>query len=127
MAEVPSVPSLRNLVASSVMTKSSRRNSSDNPIKRNFSTKSFSKYDTNTKEEPPIRKCETVIALSGNINHAIVWKKVKQTAKKINWGNRDSIFLLYIVRPILDDFSKIMQCFDLKNPRKCSKIEKNGV
>ena len=66
MAEVPSVPSLRNLVASSVMTKS-RRNSSDNPIKRNFSTKSFSKYDTNTKEEAPIRKCETVIALSGKI------------------------------------------------------------
>ena len=83
MAEVPSVPSLRNLVASSVMTKSSRRNSSDNPIKRNFSTKSFSKYDTNTKEEPPIRKCETVIALSGNSNHAIVGKKVKQTVKKI--------------------------------------------
>ena len=53
MAEVPSVPSLRNLVASSVMTKS-RRNSTENPIQRNFSTKSFSKYDTK-EVDPPMR------------------------------------------------------------------------
>ena len=89
MAEVPSVPSLRNLVANTVMSKS-RRNSieNQNPIQRNFSTKSFLKYDS-AKEEAPIRKCETVIAFSGKVTNP-VWKlqhfSVTQISREIEFG-----------------------------------------
>eukprot|EP00093_Oithona_nana_P009688 09688.XXX_96590_93889_1 [CDS] Oithona nana genome sequencing. len=73
MSDLPSVPSLKNLVQASVFGSnsvkikphkgsSSEKNSS---IQRNFSTKSFLKYEREDDHaEPPLRKCETVIALS---------------------------------------------------------------
>ena len=73
MSDLPSVPSLKNLVTASVFghqnsvkikphqKSTSEKNSS---IQRNFSTKSFLKYEREDQAEPPLRKCETVIALS---------------------------------------------------------------
>ena len=82
MSDMPSVPSLKNLVQSSLFGAGSNsaqagsvhRSSSNsvkpyknssNPIQRNFSTKSFLKLHKEETDETPIRKCETVIALSG--------------------------------------------------------------
>jgi len=84
MSDMPSVPSLKNLVQSSLFGESSNnttgsgnrrsksygKNSSNhnntNPIQRNFSTKSFLKmHKDEDTAEAPMRKCETVIALSG--------------------------------------------------------------
>lgn len=72
---MPSVPSLKNLVTEAVTggqlktSRSQRSTSSEKPaMQRNFSTKSFvksNKYDDlDEDDQPPIRKCETVIALS---------------------------------------------------------------
>ena len=80
MSDMPSVPSLKNLVQSSLFGESSNnttgsgnrrsksygKNSSNhnntNPIQRNFSTKSFLKmHKDEDTAEAPMRKCETVI------------------------------------------------------------------
>ena len=71
MSDLPSVPSLKNLVHTSVFGSNSvkvkpQKGSSEKSsggIQRNFSTKSFLKFQRD-EEEPPLRKCETVIALS---------------------------------------------------------------
>lgn len=74
MSDLPSVPSLKNLVQASVFGSNSVRikphskgssSEKNSAIQRNFSTKSFLKYDREDDHaEPPLRKCETVIALS---------------------------------------------------------------
>ena len=71
MSDLPSVPSLKNLVhtsvfgSNSVKVKPQKASIEKNAggIQRNFSTKSFLKFQRD-EEEPPLRKCETVIALS---------------------------------------------------------------
>lgn len=88
MSDIPSVPSLKNLVQSSLFgapsvhtsgnaggggsrglnSKTPNKTYSVDPIQRNFSTKSFStKLDHEEEKEtlPSIRKCETVIAITG--------------------------------------------------------------
>ena len=116
MSTIPSVPSLKNLVQSSLFgpgnsadsnRSNSHRNSqsshnmkphkgsgvhsasafSNNPIQRNFSTKSFLKLrkDEDT-EDLPIRKCNTALALSGmsssSSNAGSSSKPHKSTGKK---------------------------------------------
>jgi len=86
MSDMPSVPSLKNLVQSSLFGENSNnggrsgqrssnsvkpfgKNSSNhngNPMQRNFSTKSFLKlHKEEDTADAPMRKCETSIALSG--------------------------------------------------------------
>lgn len=103
MSDIPSVPSLKNLVQSSLfgataggpssstaasqtsrgLNSSKTPNKTADPIQRNFSTKSFStKLDHEEEPSASIRKCETVIAISGMSSTASYSKPSKSSAIK---------------------------------------------
>ena len=105
MSDIPSVPSLKNLVTSSVFGSGSRSGSlkhgsaahypksSQNAIQRNFSTKSFLKFSSKEEEDPDqapaIRKCETVIALSGmSSSSSTTSSRVKKSSSPMSVFNK---------------------------------------